>query len=379
MRIIFDGRVIQDHFPGIGRYAYNLLHALPAQLSADDDVLAWRDPHAINTRFDWQPLLDLGIRVADTSIPLFGLTNVLRPPAVPTPAAGSAIVHYPYYMRPWRVNLPTVTTIHDVISLAVPQLLPSARTRIAIRLMHWLVIRASRAIITVSQSAANDIAQYYPSARGKLHVVYEAADAGFTPQSAERIASVRQQYTLPEHFAFFLASNKPHKNLVRLVEAWHILPVHCAHTLIIAGHQDARYNEAQMRASELGMHARVRFVGDIPNADLPAFYSACDLFVYPSLYEGFGLPPLEAMACGAPVACSNASSLPEVVADAGLLFDPLRAEDIAAAVQRVLSDAGLQRAMSALSLARASRFTWENTAHATMQIYRDAAAQVKQA
>jgi alpha-1,3-rhamnosyl/mannosyltransferase len=97
------------------------------------------------------------------------------------------------------------------------------------------------------------------------------------------------------------------------------------------------------------------------------------------LYEGFGLPPLEAMACGAPVACSNASSLPEVVADAGLLFDPLRAEDIAAAVQRVLSDAGLQRAMSALSLARASRFTWEDAARATMQIYHDAAAQDKQA
>jgi len=379
VRIIFDGRVIQDHFPGIGRYAYNLLRALPAQLSADDDVLAWRDPQALNTRYDWQPLLDLGIGVADTSIPLFGLANLLHPPPAPIATMGGTIAHFAYYMRPWRMNLPTVTTIHDVISLAVPQLFPSARTRVAIWLIHWLVIRASRAIITVSQSAASDIARYYPSALRKLHVVYEAADAGFTPQSAERIAHVRQQYDLPEHFAFFLASNKPHKNLVQLVEAWHILPANCAHTLIVAGHQDARYNEAQARASELGMHERVRFVGDIPNADLPAFYSACDLFVYPSLYEGFGLPPLEAMACGAPVACSNASSLPEVVADAGLLFDPLRAEDIAAAVQRVLSDAGLQRAMSALSLARASHFTWENTARATMQIYREAAAQDKQA
>ena len=140
--------------------------------------------------------------------------------------------------------------------------------------------------------------------------------------------------------------------------------------LVIAGHQDPRYNEAQARARALGLAEDVRFIGDTPDSDLPALYSACDLFVFPSLYEGFGLPPLEAMACGAPVACSNTSSLPEVVGDAALLFNPLDTGEIATACARVLKDAALNAELRARSLRQASRFTWDQCARATLDVYR---------
>ena len=372
MQFIFDGRVIQDHFPGIGRYAYNLLREMPAHLRPEDELRVLRDSSAINTRYEWQLLIDRGIRTVEYRVPVFSLSNWMRNPSLPAGTQRDGILHFPYYMRPWRTASPSVTTIHDVISLVYPQLVPSTQARLVIRLAHLLAIRASRAIITVSQSAANDVARYFPAARGKTHVVYEAADNIFVPQGAERIAAIRRKFELPTHFAFFLASNKPHKNLVRLVEAWHLLPSDGPPPLVIAGHTDPRYASAQARAQELGLNERVRFMGNIPNADLPALYSACDLFIFPSLYEGFGLPPLEAMACGAPVACSRASSLPEVVGDAAVLFDPLRPDDIASAALRVFSNPDLQRELRARSLAQAARFTWAAAAHSTIEIYRAA-------
>ena len=379
MQIVFDGRVIQDHFPGIARYAYNLLREIPAQLRADDALLVLRDSNAINTRYDWQPMLDRGIQCIEYPVPMFNLSNWVRNPASPIGTPHDSILHFPYYMRPWRTTLLSITTIHDVISLVYPNLVPSARARMIIRFAHMLAIRASHAIITVSKSAAEDVTRFFPRARGKTHVVYEAADDIFVPQDAEHIAAIRLKYQLPACFAFFLASNKPHKNVVRLVEAWRLLPSESAPLLVIAGHQDLRYTSAQVRAHDLGLDERVRFLGSIPNDDLPALYSACNLFVFPSLYEGFGLPPLEAMACGAPVVCSRASSLPEVVSDAAVLFDPQRLDDIAATVLRVSGDPGLQRELRTRSLAQAARFTWAETARTTIEIYRDAVLPGRQA
>ena len=209
----------------------------------------------------------------------------------------------------------------------------------------------------LSHSAETDLPCYFPASRQKIVVIPAAPDHIFTPQSSQRVAATRAKYSLPDSFTLCLASNKPHKNIVRLVEAWKLvvqdwgLAVHGPHMpsssstkervdqstaldspsqvgiktpyLVIAGHQDPRYPEARRRAAELDLGPVVRFLGDVPNEDLPALYTACDLFVFPSLYEGFGLPPLEAMACGAPVACSNASSLPEVIGNAAIQVDPL--------------------------------------------------------
>jgi alpha-1,3-rhamnosyl/mannosyltransferase len=384
MQIIFDARVIQDHFPGIGRYAYNLLLALPAQLAQDDQLFAWRDPKAKNTRFDWWPLTERGVELIDDATPVFGAANLVRPPRTK-----GDLYHFPYYMRPIRTGRPSVTTIHDVFTLVYPRLAPSVQARIAIRLFHALAIRASSRIITVSRSAASDLARYFPASHGKTIAIPEAPESIFTPQLASRVEAVRAKYQLPPHFALFVASNKPHKNLVRLVESWQIVmkdpgleggappdrdESRISHlqspSLVIAGHYDPRYPEAQRRANELGLSDKVRFIGAVSNEDLPALYTACDVFVFPSLYEGFGLPPLEAMACGAPVICSNTSSLPEVIGDAGILVDPLDTQALANAISSVLHHSNLRATLHERSLQQASRFTWDDVARQTLDVYK---------
>lgn len=384
MNIVFDARVIQDHFPGIGRYAYNLLSELIRLIGAGEALTVLYDPSAQNTRYDLAALRDRHdkrVMWAEYRRPIFDLLNVLRRPAVPAPP--STVFHYPYYVRPRAAGTPSVTTIFDAISFVYPQYVPSARAQLSIRILHQIAIGASRRVITISHSAAHDLTRIFPSLHDKLAVIPLAADPVFEPQPRPHIERVRAQYELPERFALYLGSNKPHKNLIRLIEAWRLvmdaepspadgdsrLP-----TLVIAGHQDARYPQAHARARALGMEHRVRFIGNTNDAQAAALYSACDLFVYPSLYEGFGMTPLEAMACGAPVACSHTSSLPEVIGEAGLTFDPTQPHAIAAACLRILSDDALRARLRRAGLARAAQFSWRRTAQATLEVYRSACA-----
>ena len=162
---------------------------------------------------------------------------------------------------------------------------------------------------------------------------------------------------------------RQHKNLTTLIQAYARLPA-SAPPLAIAGAWDARYPEAKTTAQTLGLGSRVRFLGPVDEADLPALYTAATAFVFPSFYEGFGLPVLEAMACGTPVACSNVSSLPEVAGDAALLFAPGDARALAGALERLIEDHALRAELRQLGLAQAARFTWAHTAAATLGVYR---------
>jgi len=175
----------------------------------------------------------------------------------------------------------------------------------------------------------------------------------------------------------YLGSNKPHKNLERLVEAWALLqprgsapaagqPV----PLVIAGAWDDRFPEARRRAEALSLGAQIRWLGPAPEADLPALYSGALLFVFPSLHEGFGLPVLEAMACGAPVVCSNSSSLPEVAGDAALTVDPLDTEKLASAIGQALEEERLRQELRAKGLRQAGSYSWPRTARLTIETYR---------
>lgn len=372
MQIFFDARVIQDHFPGIGRYAWNLLAALPAHLDAGDSLTILHDPTAKNTRYDvaaLAPSSDGRVKRVETRAPIFGPSNALREPAAREPGT---LAHYPYYVRPYLSRRPSVTTLYDAISFLYPEYIPSALSRVMIRLLTELAVRRSDAFFAISQATADDLTRLFPPLRGKITVTPLAADAIFTPAAAMAgAAAARERYGLPERFALYLASNKPHKNLVRLMEAWKRVADSGDETqLVIAGHQDPRFPEAQDRAKALGIEAQARFIGDVPNPLMPGLYGACALFVYPSLYEGFGLTPLEAMACGAPVACANTSSLPEVAGDAAVLFDPRDPGAIAADCLRILGDPALAGGLRARGIARAKTFTWDECARRTVAGYR---------
>jgi glycosyltransferase involved in cell wall biosynthesis len=197
-------------------------------------------------------------------------------------------------------------------------------------------------------------------------------DGHYRPVGSEKVAAVSEKYRLPDDYILYVGSVEKRKNLLRLLQAYAYLRDRgetCP--LVIVGIQRLNNVDVVAMLQELGLQRSVILAGYVADEDLPALYSGADLFVFPSLYEGFGLPPLEAMACGAPVVCSNAASLPEVVDDAALMVDPHNVEQLSEAMRRVLASRGLQDDLRARGLGQAKRFTWERTARETIAVYRE--------
>ena len=366
LHVALDARTATDHFPGIGRYVVNLAHAL-ARIAPGLPISLLYGPSANPTRLSLPALPRL-----DCSASPFSLRQQWVVPGQ-LRRARAALYHSPYYLMPYRPGVPTIVTIYDLIPLVHPQCF-SAAQRLIYRLAHLLALQTADIILAISQATKADLIRYCHLSPERVVVTPLAADAHFTPQSPESIASVRQRYALPGNYVLYFGSNKPHKNLVRLLEAWEDCRLQIADCkLVIAGHWDARYPQAKAMVERLALADRVVFLGPVPEEDLPALYSGATLFVFPSLYEGFGLPVLEAMACGAPVICSNTSSLPEVVEDAALMVNSLDTEELATAMSRVLADETLRQEMRQKGLAQAARFSWERTARETLAVYRQVA------
>ncbi len=378
--IAIDGRFIADHFPGIGRYTYNLIDAL-ARVAPDDRFILLHNPALKNSRYDLAALTGYSnLKLRRVDVPTRSLREQFQSPSSNLQSPIS-IFHSPYYIKPYFLAARSVVSIFDLIPLRVPNDLPNAFARLAFRTANWLAPRPAARIIAPSHATRDDLIAMLGVPREKITVVPLAADARFAPQPENEIARVRDKYALPREYALSVGINKPHKNLATLLRAW--ARVDAQATLVIAGAWDARYSNFGFRISDFGMmspsvirnpQSAIR-VSNIPDADLPALYSGARVFVMPSLYEGFGLPALEAMACGAPVIAANASSLPEVVGDAALLFDPRDANALAQLIARVLDDAALRDELRGKSLARAQNFSWERTAGATIKVYKEASRQ----
>jgi alpha-1,3-rhamnosyl/mannosyltransferase len=374
---ILDARTATPHFPGIGRYVSNLARAMVPLLAADERLTILHDPAHPLARLPDGPVA----RVPVTASP-FSLSQQWQVPRL-LRRLGAGLYHSPYIAMPYLPGVPALLTLYDLIPLRYPEH-STVRARLLVRWTTRLALGAARHAIAISDFTRQDFVQEFHLPTGRITAIPLAADPAFCPQSPEAMAAVRARYGLPEQFTLYLGSNKPHKNLVRLVEAWQVangrwrMTEHrrptAVHHLVIAGAWDERYPEARRRADELGLDGKIIFLGPVPEAELPALYAAATIFVFPSLYEGFGLPVLEAMACGTPVVCANTSSLPEVAGEAALTADPLDVAAMAAALARVVDDAGLRRDLREKGLSRAGRFNWENTARRTLDLYRVLAA-----
>ncbi|HID87273.1 MAG TPA: glycosyltransferase family 1 protein [Anaerolineae bacterium] len=369
MRISIDGRYIRDHFPGIGRYTYHLIEAL-APLCSHDTLIVLHNPALLNTRYDLSALArHPNVELHQIDMPTFSIAEQIVLPWIAR-RLSLDLLHSPYYIKPYWLPCPSVVTVYDLIPARYPQSLPSPWARLAFKVTTRLALASARQVITLSQASQQDLSELYGVPETRTRVTYLAADERFRPQGAERVTAVRRTYHLPEKYVLYLGINKPHKNLVRLIDAFSRLTFDVSRfTLVIAGHWDQRYPEVKRRVEELDLQDRVIFLGPVPEADLPALYSGATLFVFPSLYEGFGLPVLEAMACGVPVICSNTSSLPEVAGDAAIMVNPLDVDELAAAMERVLEDPALREEMAGKGTMQASKFSWERTARETLGVY----------
>jgi glycosyltransferase involved in cell wall biosynthesis len=236
-----------------------------------------------------------------------------------------------------------------------------------------LFCRRASAIIAVSQATKDDLVRLYGLDPAKITVVHEAAAPHFAPASPAQIASARARYSLPDRYVLHVGTIEPRKNLDRLLEAVQRLRAGGEDVqLVIVGSKGWLYHSFFQRLEELALGDAVRLPGYVPDVDLPAVYSGAGLVTVPSLYEGFGLPVLEAMACGAPVVCSNSSSLPEVGGDAARYFEPTDVVAMADAIQTVWRDQTLRGQMRQDGLARAARFSWARAAEETLAVYNQA-------
>jgi glycosyltransferase involved in cell wall biosynthesis len=265
---------------------------------------------------------------------------------------------------------PTVLTVHDLIF----HLFPQHHTRLNrwyLNLAVPLFCRRAGAIIAISESTRRDLVAHFGVDAGKITVIYEAAAPHFRPAPAAECAAVRAKYGLPERYLLHVGTLEPRKNLIRLLDALDLLRREGQHLpLILVGTKGWLYEGFFHRLEELRLDEQVKLLGYVPDVDLPAVYGAATACVLPSVYEGFGLPVLEAMACGAPVVCSRTSSLPELGGDVARYFDPYQTEDVAAQLKTVWSDDPLRREMGAAGPARAAGFSWARAAEETMAVYR---------
>ncbi len=372
MHIALDARYLQEHFPGIGRYVYHLAEGLAA-LPEGPDLTLFYNPTQPGQRYD---LLGLAARFP-TRVTLKAVTARPFSLSEQWQFFGAArqgrfqVWHAPYYIRPYVLPIPTVLTTYDVINARLSSASTSRKARMAFEVATRLAFLTSKRIITISQATADDIERLYGVNSAKIRVVPLGVSENFKPLNPTEQLEARASLNLPERYLLYVGINKPHKNLARLLEAFKLYTSQTGDSLklILAGKEDQRYaGDLREKARQLDIMDRIEFRGEIAEADLPALYACASLFVFPSLYEGFGLPVLEAMACGTPVACADNSSLPEVAGNAAILF---RAEDVTAQAAAIRE--GLQRAVELRQkgLERASRFSWQRTAEKTFEVYRE--------
>lgn len=365
MKVVLDARTANEHFPGIGRYVVNLAEAL-AKMPEDISVTLLVNQ---STRNHFQQLPNIPqVLCEDSTFSIkqqWSIPSVLR-------TIHPDIYHSTYYLMPYVTSTPTVISFYDLIPFLFPQYFSTLK-RGMIFLAIKLALNKSNRIISISESTKNDLVRIFKIDPDRIVVAPLAAATQFKPQSTQQINNLRDKYSLPKRYVLYVGSNKPHKNLLMLVKAWQKLNNSrrsYVPKLVISGYWDKRYVEPDQYVKDMNLQNDVICLGQVSDIDLPVLYSGACLFVFPSCYEGFGLPVLEAMSCGTPVACSNTSSLPEVVGDTGGMYSPDNIDEMIDVIDQMLSNDLSRMAFGIKAQERAKTYTWEKNANITCDVYR---------
>lgn len=365
VRIAIDARLAAYQQAGITTYTRNLLSELPA-LAPDYRFIALRSRKGASLLTGAPNLEEQALwtpphhRYEQCVLPLE--TALSRP----------SLVHSPDFVPSFRRGWRAVVTVHDLAFLRFPQVVTRESER-----YYGQVARAcasAERVIAVSYNTAKDIADLLGAPGDRVRVVHEAAGKDFRPFAASEVAAVRRRHGTPEGYLLFVSTIEPRKNLETLLRSLAALrqraPI--VPPLLVVGRPGWLYQAVFRLVEELGLSGHVRFLGAASTDELVALYNGALALLYPSLYEGFGLPPLEAMACGTPVACADSSSLPEVVGDAGILLPPLDVAAWATAMGRLVEDDSLRAQLRERGLRRAGQFSWRRAAAETLSVYREA-------
>ncbi len=370
MRIAIDARKLRDY--GIGTYVRNLLRHL-SRIDATTEYVVLCRPA------DCDIVEELGenFRAVAEPSPAYSIREQITIP-MDLRRERVDLFHAPHYVLPPLTPCRSIVTIHDCIHLRFPQYLPNRLGYAYARSSLWIAAHRSARILTVSEASKRDILRYFRVPERKIAVIHNAIDERFGEiPTAEETERVQERYQLNEPFVLYAGNIKPHKNLERLIEAFFALRHRGGFEdvkLLIIGDEISKYATLRRAVHRYKLHKHVRFFGFVPDRTLAILYRLAKVFVFPSLYEGFGLPPLEAMASGTPVITSNVSSLPEVVGDAALLIDPYEPDALADAMGRVLTDTALQEDLRRRGYARVREFSWERSVARVREIYAEVLA-----
>ena len=375
MRICIDASPAVHGRAGIGRYVQELAPAILRV--APDQSLAVFYNRAAAARpvppLDRMPHLAVpwGDKPWRLRVLLAHLAHVSQEALFP----GMELFHATDNLLPRLNHMRSVFTLHDLAFARYPET-QTTLNRLFLRSMTPRFLRAADRVIAISEATKSEAVRLFGIRAERIRVVPLGVSAAFTPATADAADAVCRKYGLPRTFVLSVGTLEPRKNHVTLLSAYKALRNRNVDVgLVIAGKRGWRCDAFFERVRALGLEGKVTLTGFVPDADLPALYSAGAVFAFPSLHEGFGLPPLEAMACGTPVVAADAASLPEVIGNAGLLVDPRDDVALARAIERALTDVNLRASLRARGLERAALFTWERTARETLQVYEEALGQ----
>ncbi|HML20488.1 MAG TPA: glycosyltransferase family 1 protein [Aggregatilinea sp.] len=369
MTVYIDVSAAVNSRAGLGRYARSLTDALLQEMPNAPTLFYNRTPQA-HIPDQWTHVPQRSIRMAYKPWRMMVWQGQLTHASFQRLVPGVQVFHATEHLLMPLGDVPTVMTVHDLIY----KLFPQHHKRLNYYFLNAampLFVKRANAIITVSQATKNDLMRYYGTPDQKITVVHEAASPNFRVVSPGEVARVRQKYDLPAQYMLVVGTVEPRKNLSRLVEVLARLRRDFPDLqLVVVGAKGWLYEDFFKRIQELNLTDAVNVLGYVPDEDLPGVFRAAVVYVMASVYEGAGLPVLEAMACGVPVASSRESSLPELGADVPHYFNPHDVNNMTEVLGIVLSDARLRAEMAAAGPERAARFSWKRAAVETLRVYR---------
>lgn len=376
MRIGIDARVIRK-YPGLGRVCYNLIKEISMIDEKNEYVIFGKHPslNFLEGRGNFR-FVDIYFPVLSART-LFWLQRIIK-------REGVELFYSPFQVTTISPPCPMVITVHDMMDLFYPDAFShhpfyvNRALRIYFRFVIPKSIRNATMITSVSESTKRDILKYFRVPEDRVEVIYNGVEEKFSPVKDERLfIMVKEKYKLPDRFILYLGSTKPYKNLDGALEAFSKLRKKYMNPdnhiyLVIGGLRHFSSSDLERKARELGVENDFFNIGYISEEDLPPLYSLAEIFLFPSIWEGFGLPALEAMACGTPVVASNTSSLPEVIGEAGIMVDPKNTTSIAEALYRILNDKTLRDELSEKGIQQARKFSWRTAAVKLLETFKEA-------